>query len=97
MPDKILEFIDNWKKWDRHHEEALNTAVPNLRSNSPNWNRRLSEAGYFPVTTQFTEYSKWCKMHEWCREEFVDGYAWVGNTFWFEKSEHAIFFTLKWV
>lgn len=85
----IRDFIEVWKYYDRKLDSERRNRL------YVNWNDRFSVGGYHKVT--ISNDGSWAAMHEWCRKTVGEkNYAWAGSTFWFEKEEDAIEFTLRW-
>jgi hypothetical protein len=64
------------------------------------WNDSFRSAGYHPVVFRAIYSLKhWEQIHSWCQANLgPDHYAWCGMTvFWFETSEAAFLFSLKWL
>lgn len=84
MNNCISDFIKSWKYID------------GIDPKIPPWNIRFRNAGYYSV--EATNLSQWTQVHAWCEEQFgKEHYSWSGTTFWFERSDHAMWFALKWV
>lgn len=59
------------------------------------WNNLLRSAGYYPV--ELTSYEHWRDIVIWCNEMVGENhYTWTGYTMWFETSESAMMFALRW-
>ena len=59
------------------------------------WDKLLGGAGYYPV--QLSHMSNWQEIIVWCDETVgEDHYTWTGNRMWFETSEVATLFVLRW-
>jgi hypothetical protein len=59
------------------------------------WDRLLEGAGYcgVPIST----YAHWRDVMVWCNEVVgEDHYTWTGYTLWFESTEMATLFALRW-
>jgi hypothetical protein len=42
-------------------------------------------------------HDRWPEMHDWCKNQFGAGnYTWTGSLFWFQNSQDAVIFMLKW-
>jgi len=88
MEIKAKSIRDFIHEWDEHNEGSTGAYT------FPNWDERLSEGGYYSVASSAMP---WNKIHNWCEQEFGHShYAWVGNVFWFETEEAAIWFALRW-
>jgi hypothetical protein len=60
----------------------------------------FESAGYYRVSLPAGQSLKlWEKIHPWCRENLgIEHYAWGGMTvFWFETSQAALLFSLRWL
>jgi hypothetical protein len=84
----ISEFI---------RDVSLPKAMPTL----VDWRDLLRSEGYYPVefncTVQLTSYGHWQDIIAWCNEMFGENhFTWTGQTMWFESSESAMMFILRW-
>jgi hypothetical protein len=78
----ISEFIN---------DVSLPKAMPTL----VDWNDLLRSAGYYPV--ELWSYKNWRDIVVWCDEMVGENhYTWTGQTMWFESSESAMMFILRW-
>lgn len=78
----ISEFIDSVE---------LPPGMPSLVE----WDKILREGGYYMVPV--TSYNHWQQVIAWCNEMFgEDHYTWTGYSMWFETSEAATLFALRW-
>lgn len=79
----VTEFSEAWRVKDRAFKIDAD------------WTQRFTSAGYHKVV--LTDVTVWQEVHEWCEEEFGrDHYSWNGSNFWFENTEDAFRFTLRW-
>lgn len=70
---------------------------PHRLAGSINWVQALSNANYHAVETESINI-QWKDMLLWCNEHVgVEHYTWTGTIFWFETSEVALLFVLKWL
>lgn len=88
--DCILDFVDTWQAYDQTKSDIVRLGV--------NWNARFREAGYYSVElTKNAITNWWGDVHKWCGETFgKEHYTWVGETFWFETEQAAVWFALRW-
>lgn len=88
--DCIKLFMSAWKTYDSPDDPRV-----------PNWAHRFHDAGYFQVVCpadKREDANVWCSINIG-----ADHYACMGHlglysdfTFWFETSEDAVLFALKW-
>lgn len=82
MKKSLSDFIDSVE---------LPSAMPSL----VDWDRILSNGGYYRVPV--LSYSDWQEIMRWCNENVgEDHYTWTGYSMWFETSEAATLFALRW-
>jgi len=79
----LNDFIRIWRERDRGNFQDVD------------WTHRYNNAGYFKVI--LTDFTVWQEVHEWCEREIGGNhYSWNGSNFWFENTEDAFRFTLRW-
>lgn len=79
----LAEFSRTWRERDRGKIQDVD------------WTARFITAGYHKVV--LTDITVWQEVHEWCKEEIGGNhYSWSGSNFWFENTEDAFRFTLRW-
>ncbi len=75
----IRKFID-------HHLED-NPGVIGLHHGE-----QFARAGYIPIRADAL---KWEEIHKWLGSNCPNQYTWTGNIFWFDDSEIAVKFALR--
>lgn len=53
---------------------------------------QFARAGYIPI---HANYMKWGEIHGWLGKNYPNRYSWTGNIFWFDDSEIAVKFALR--
>lgn len=84
--DNIEDFISSWKMYDY--------GIP-IHEKVSVWKRRFDDAGYYRAELNVVE--KLGEARDWCEMYFGKGhYVSIGFVFWFETSDDAVIFSLKW-
>lgn len=53
---------------------------------------QFARAGYIPIHANA---KKWKEIHSWLSKNHPNRYSWTGNIFWFDDSEIAVKFALR--
>jgi len=53
---------------------------------------QFERAGYIPI---HANYMKWGEIHGWLSKNHPNRYSWTGNIFWFDDSQIAVKFALR--
>lgn len=62
-----------------------------------NWIEAFDKMNYSKVLLGTQGHYLWPEVHQWCKEQFgEEHYAWTGSIFWFDNTENALQFALKW-
>ena len=82
---KIREYIEYLKK------------TAKTQSYNINWRGALDKKGYPSVLLGYQGHLEWQDVHAWCEQQFgKDSYTWTGSRFWFDRTEDAALFALRW-
>ena len=64
---------------------------------SIDWNVLLTKENLYPVKYLVYADKSWTETQKWCQDTFGSKhYTWTGSYFWFETSEDAMMFALRW-
>lgn len=82
----ILEFI-----------EHIKTIDPMAKKLSYRWAQVFDKMGYSKILLGTQSHYLWPEVHQWCKEQFgEEHYTYTGSIFWFDSTENALQFALKW-
>ncbi len=81
-------------------QEYSNSIKKRLKELAPtdfSWRHAYEAQGYYSVLIGEEAHLHWNLVHRWCEENVGrEHYSWTGSRFWFEKSEDAVMFSLRW-
>jgi hypothetical protein len=89
----IKEFVDE------HLQDIQSRQLEGVEpTDHIDWLSMLESGGYICIPS--ADIITWGNLREaaqWCREQFGrEHYYWTGGSFWFERSEDATLFVLRW-
>lgn len=78
--------------------EFLNSIDIDAIPKTIDWNSLLTEQKFFSVEFDaITLNNHYIEIHQWCKDTVGDShYVWTGSKMWFETTEAALLFSIKW-
>lgn len=77
--------------------EYIKTTDPMAKKLDYRWDQTLDKMSYSNVLLGTQGHYLWPEVHQWCKEQFgEEHYTWTGSIFWFDNTENALQFALKW-
>ena len=81
----------------REYTNYIKTVDPMFRKTDYDWRSAYDKMNYASVLLGYIGHQQWQEVHAWCQQHFgEDHYCWTGSRFWFDRSEDAILFALRW-
>lgn len=81
----------------REYKNYIKSVDPMVCKEDYNWRRAFDKMNYPSALLGYEGHHQWQEVHVWCKEQFgEDHYTWTGSRFWFDRTEDAALFALKW-
>ena len=81
----------------REYIDYIKTVDPMVVKPGHDWSTTFGKMNYPNVLLGRNGHRQWQEVHAWCQEQFgSDHYAWAGSRFWFDRTEDAVLFALRW-